>query len=239
MGEKDLVTVAETLPTTTDVLGETVQGLIEGLTGLATSDKKDIIRSVGFIFQRWRTVRLLDAFRAEWNRFRAEGRIAPEHESTEQHAECLQELLDFLDKEQPDQLRFDALKKILLVSATEKYSSRDSVLPQQFMKLIRELSSGEVLVLLSTYRVAKKRNAPLTVGAAREWLAIIAEDSGLKHSELVTTHERKLMEKYLIEPRDRGGRADIIVPTKYWRLTGLGYDLCEYIAHFPEQENPK
>jgi hypothetical protein len=124
------------------------------------------MRSVGFIFQRYPSIGFLSAFRQEWDRFRDAGRIAPGRETTELHADCLQELLDFLDQDQPDQLRFDALKKILLVSATEEYSSGDSVLPRQFMKLIRELTSGEVLVLLSAYGVARKNNAPLTIGMA-------------------------------------------------------------------------
>ena len=85
-----------------------------------------------------------------------EGSIKDDYQATEQHAECLQELLDFLDQESPDQFRFDALKKILLISATEEHSSRDSVLPQQYMKIVRELGSLELLVIITTYALAKR-----------------------------------------------------------------------------------
>jgi len=150
---KELVTpaaLAGKQPETSDLLGQTLQGVAEGLTGLASSDKKDLVRSIGFIFQRWRSLKFLDALRAEWNQYREKGRIKDDYLATDQHAECLQEMLDLIDS-RPDQIRFEVLKKILLLSATEKYSSRNDILPQQYMRLIRELNPGEVLVLLTAY----------------------------------------------------------------------------------------
>ncbi len=215
---------------TSGILARTIVGIVEGLTGVGTSDRKDLVQSAGFILQRLRGVRLLDAFKAEWDRYREKGRIKDDYQATEQHAECLQELLDFLDQDSPDQFRFDALKKILLVSATEEHSSRDSVLPQQYMKLVRELGSGELLVLLTTYITVARGGWSSSDTSARNWQQQIADASGLKFPELVANHETKLMATNLLTPRELSDQSGVTRGT-YNRLTEFGRQLCEFISN--------
>jgi hypothetical protein len=233
---KDLINVdpAGQLADTSGMLRQTFQALAEGLTGLASSDKKDLVRSVGFIFQRLRSLKFLDAFKLEWNRYREKGRIKDDYQATEQHAECLSELLDFLDKEIPDEIRFEALKKILLVSATEEHSARNDVIPQEFMKLVRNLNSGEVLVLLTTYRLAKRGNFQ-DRGGTGAWATEIADASSLRYPELVLNHEEKLVVKSLLTGRLHGDRSGV-QRGKYNRLTQLGFDLCEFVSHYEDGE---
>lgn len=217
-------------PATSELFELTYQGLVEGLTGLATSDKRELVRSVGFVFQRLRSVKFLDALRIEWNKYREKGRIRDGYEATEQHAECLQEMLDFLDHA-PDERKFTILKKILLVSATEEHSSRETILPQQYMSLVRQLSSGELLVLLTTYTIARREDFTPVTGA-REWLQRVASASGLRFGELVEIHEEQLMAKHLLTERTLGDRSG--VNGRNNRLTDLGYQLCEFISHYEE-----
>lgn len=137
------------------MLRETAEGLIQGLFGVAASDRKDLILSIGYIFQRARSGTFLNALLKEWERFRERGRIKDDYVNTDQHQECLQEMLDFLDRDSPDSLRFRMLKAIFLGAATETQSTRDSVLPQQYMSICRSLSSGEALVLQATYAIVE------------------------------------------------------------------------------------
>jgi hypothetical protein len=185
-----------------------------------------------FVFQRWRSLKFLDALSAEWNQYREKGRIKDDYMATEQHAECLQEMLDFIDSS-PDQIRFATLKKILLVTAAEGHSSRDSVLPQQYMRVIRELTSGEVLVLLTTYTLEKRGGQQAKHLSAGSWLEEVAGESGLQYPELVAVHEEKLMAKHLLTSRhlpDRSG----VSRAPYNRLTQFGYQLCEFISHYSD-----
>jgi hypothetical protein len=227
---KDLVkSDPEKLPSTSSVLGQTLQGLAEGITGLAASDRRDFVRSVGFVLQRLRGGSFLSSLLAEWNRYREEGRVKEDYEKTEQHLDCLQEMLDFLDKDLPDNTRFETLQKILLVAATEAHSTRESVLPQQYMKLVRELSSGEILVLLTTHRCAQDIDDRQTNSSARTWLEKIANASGLRHPELVANHESKLIAKNLITKRTNNDGSGVFRGA-HGRLTELGHGLCEFIA---------
>jgi len=115
---------------TSILLHKIEKGFVEGLFGLASSDRKDLILSLGYIFQRTRSSTFLKALLQEWERYKDKGRIKEDYISSEQHQQCLQEMLDFLDRDSPDELRFTFLKRIFLTAATEKISTRDSFLPQ-------------------------------------------------------------------------------------------------------------
>lgn len=156
---------------TSSVLAKTLTGLIEGITGVASSEKKELYLSVGHLLQAVRKGKFLSQFLTEWNQYRDKGRIKEDYPNTEQHYTCIQEILDFLDSDPPEEIRFDILKKIFLVAATEKVSDRNSFLPQQYMKLCRTLSSGEILVLSTTYKISKQKYVERS---AAEWLKKIA-----------------------------------------------------------------
>jgi hypothetical protein len=46
---------------TSSIIEQTFKSLLEGVTGIAASDRKDLILSIGHIFQRIRSGRFLDA----------------------------------------------------------------------------------------------------------------------------------------------------------------------------------
>jgi len=224
---------------TSGVLARTLTSLTEGLTGVGASERKDWILSVGHILQSIRSGRLLRSFADEWNAYREKGKVKEDYTASEQHQECLQELLDFLDEGPPDSARFAALKKILLVAATESASARDSVLPQQYMKICRNLTSGELLVMLTSFDLSK---APPSVKLdtpeeARIWLDAVARSSGLRYPELVEIHERVLIEKNLLTPRLYNDRSGVTIGS-HFRLTALASDLCRYIEAYEESVAP-
>ena len=144
-------------------------------------------------------------------------------------------MLDFLDQDSPDEIRFTVLMKIFLTSATETVSDRNSVLPQQYMKVSRSLSSGEVLILFGAYETTRK-NENIDLGmSASTWLAEIAKVSGLKYPELVETYETDLIEKNLLTPRTYNDRSGISVG-KYFRLTSLAWDLCQFLEEYDKNQ---
>lgn len=220
---------------TSELLQRTVQEIAEGITGLAASERKDLILSIGHLFQRVRSGRFLQTLLDEWNGYRAKGRISDDYASSEQHNACLQEMLDFLDRDSPDEIRFSLLKKIFLVAGTESVSTRESVLPQQYLSVCRSLTSGEVLVLLAAFEAGKK--GPSKEVPAEQWLQLIAEPSGLQYPELVAIHEVKLMDKNLITPRLHADRSGVFLG-QHCRLTDLGYAICAYIAAYEPATAP-
>jgi hypothetical protein len=219
---------------TKNIITNTLAGLIQGLTGVATSSKKELILSVSHTFQKMRGGHFLSVLLEEWNKYKEKGKVKDDYQFTEQHKVCLSELLEFLDKDSPDELRFKVLKQIFLVAASEKISDRNSYLPQQFMKLARSLSDGEVLLLTTIWRIANNHPGKYEehYGASR-WIEEVTNASGLKHRELVEIHEKELMDKRLLTPRLHSDNSGVKVNPHY-RLSSLGYELCRFINNYEE-----
>jgi hypothetical protein len=216
---------------TGEVIKKTLTSLAEGITGIAASERKDLALSVGHIFQSLRKGQFLSRLGEEWNSYREKGRIKDDYIDTEQHKSCLQELLGFLDNDSPDEIRFEVMKKIFLVAATERASDRNSLLPYQFLHLCRGMSSGEVIILNTTYRMAKSDQIPKVNGSASVWLNVIAKESGLVHVSLVEIYEEELIKKHLISVRLYGDRSGVATEP-HFRLTSLGFELCDFIASY-------
>jgi hypothetical protein len=223
---------------TASVIKEILQNLLEGITGIAASERKDWALSIGHLFQRIRSGNFLFTLLKEWNQFREKGKIKDDYQFTEQHQECLGEILDFLDKEMPDEKRFSILKKIFLVAAMEKASSRDSLLPQQYLQISKTLSTGEILVLISTYLMAKSWKSDKST-SAKLWVEKVTAHSHLTFPTLVELHETKLIDKRLLTPRFYSDGSGVTMG-EHFRLTDLGWNLCEYIDNYEQEvENEK
>lgn len=215
---------------TSSVLKRTLDALAEGLTGVAAAEKRQLVLSVGHLFQSMRKGQFLSRLIREWDSYRDQGRIKDGIESTEQHHECLQEMLDFLDDDVPDETRFNAMKAVFFRMAIDPKCPADGVIPRQYMKVCRSLSSGELLVLSATYAISQTKFPPIS--AAEQWLKVIAEKSGLEHPGLVEFNEQFLMQKRLLTPRMHGDGSGVR-SEPHFRLTSLGRGLCEFIAHSP------
>ena len=215
---------------TGEVIQRTLTSLAEGIPGMASSGRKDLVLSVGYIFQSLIKGQFLSRLGEEWDSYRDKGRIKDDYIDTEQHRSCLQELFDFLDNDSPDEIRFEVMKKVFITAAIETASDRNSLLPYQFLRLCRGMSSGEVIVLNATYEIAKSESIP-DVTAAEHWLRNIAEKSGLEHASLVEIYEEDLIKKHLLSRRLHSDRSGVAVKPHY-RLTSLGLELCDYIASY-------
>ena len=83
---------------TADILKKSFITLVEGLSGIAVSEKKDFGLSVSHLLQGLLRGKFLKQLIAEWDEYCQKGKIKDDYQSTDQHFECLQEMLDFLDK---------------------------------------------------------------------------------------------------------------------------------------------
>jgi hypothetical protein len=220
---------------TSGVIRNALQNLDKALTGIVASDKKDLFLSLGYIFQRTRNGEFLKGFGDEWDKYVKKGRINADYIKSSQHRECLQELLDFLDNDSADAVRFNAIKQILLNAATEQRSNRDDILPQQLMRLARRLTSGDVLLLSSVYEISKTHFDMETIGgSATGWIKHVASNSPLRFPALVELHEESLMKHNLISGREHSDRSGIDRHSKHFRLTGLGLELCKFMTEWEE-----
>lgn len=213
------------------ILDVTFNDLIATLTGILSSNKTDYVLSLGRLFQKYRSTGFFRALLDEMKMYRKKGKIDEGYPNTEQGKACIQEMLDFLDNDSPDEIRFEFMKKILLTIMSEDINDRDSVIPQQLLKISRELSSGEILVLLSAFSIFKDGEVKSEDSNAERWLNKLAEKSGLKYSELVEIHEHNLIDKNLLTMRTYSDKSGVRLGN-YNRLTKMGHAICEYVEQY-------
>lgn len=68
---------------TDNVVKQTLENLLQGLTGIAASSKKEIIFSVSNIFQKILAGNRLNSFLNEWDSFVSKGKIKEEYQFSE------------------------------------------------------------------------------------------------------------------------------------------------------------
>lgn len=215
---------------TSSVLSDTIQSLAEGLTGISTSSRKDLIFSIGSIFQRLRGGDFLSILLDEWNSYKEKGRVKDDYQATEQHKACLGELLEFLEKDNPDEVRFSTIKQIFLVASEEKHSDRNDVMPLQYIRIARNLESAEIMILNASYQGYKTEQWKETKDD-QYWHNYISEHTGLQPKEIIEIYVRKLEDKKLILPPKYADRSGIHVKP-YFRLTELGLNFCDYVNSY-------
>ena len=220
--------------TGSDLISLTIENMDKVLAGLGAEIKdKGILQNIGLLAQQIRGYGLFKGLAAELQTLIEAGTIKSDYLETPQYLDCLQEILKFLDEDIPDEARFNALKAIFLVAASEQASSRDEVLPHQYMRLCKKLSSGAVLVMLTEYRVITSNKPegsfPRSL-KAKAWQDNIAKEAGLKHAEMVALFDQDLVKINILSPL---GPSDIsfVKITERGRLTDLGWGLCEFIAY--------
>lgn len=204
----------------------------EGLAAMAALDRKDLFLTLGRLVQHARGGNWIKALADEWDLLVKKVKIKEGYEGTDQHYSCLQELLAAIENDLLDEEKFNLLKKIMIVTATEEVYDRENVKPLQFMRIARSLDSGHILVLFATYKIMQKKE--LWDGDQRilaNWLGKVAKESGLGYKDLVMQFEESLIKKGLLTPRIGDGLYEI-QDSKLYRLTGLGHALCKYVDHY-------
>ncbi len=206
----------------------------ETLTGIVKSEPKDILVSLGYIAQRLIADQHLNSVLVEWEKIREKGRMKEDYAQCMQAKYTLLELLKFLESDMPDEQRFQILKRIMLVAATEEKSDRQSIKPQEFMKLIKILPAGSVMVLTTAYQLSK--NPPIGPGEnnrvnADSWVKIIAEKSGLEYPALVVMYEKPLIESMLLTERVYADGSGVRL-SPHFRVSDLGFELCSFLDHY-------
>ncbi|RJQ27950.1 hypothetical protein C4577_00355 [Candidatus Parcubacteria bacterium] len=216
-----------------NIVHNTLIELTQGISGIIKSSPKDGLVTLANLAQRVASGQKLSAFKAEWEALKDKGQLSKDYEKSRQAQYCLLELLNFLDEDLPDEERFVLLKKIFLVSASEKIYDRNSIKPQQLMKLARTLSSTEVLILIACYDISKnppQNESGNSLTSDHDWFSHVATVSKLDFLEIVANCEEHLMERRLITPRD--GVDKRVRTTPHYRLTDLGYELMNYISYY-------
>ncbi len=234
------------LEKTQDIMGFLQQPALkiaEAITGILSSDKKDLKLSTGQLVQAAIKCNLLTQLGEEIKVYRNKGKIRENYLKSDINRATFKELLSFIDDESPDDVRFKAIKSIFISSIEKGVDAKGEMLAYQIMQICKKLSSAEILILKANYQLVKNENYFAGKGVDFEnarvsnWSQVVAGQIGHGLSELVLQYETHLIDLRLISDYQYSSGQKTRVETNfsktsYYRLTELGYELCKFIIQY-------
>lgn len=211
--------------------------MAEALTGILASNKSELVLSTGRLVQASIKFQLLTQLGKELEEYVKKGKIKEDYFSTDRDKSALSELLKFIDEEAPDEERFRAMKSLFLTSISKATPASDQALAYELMQICKKLTAGEILVLKAAFDIVNGRldqsmpSVDHSTTNANDWLNIISHQLGHVIPSLVEVHEKNLIGLKLISDRTHSDRSGV-GRTQHFRLTTLGYKLCEFITKY-------
>lgn len=208
----------------------------EFLTGLIISDKTDYKLSAGHLVQAAIKCNLYEQLGREIKYYREKGKIKDDFFSTDKQRATLRELLEFIDREAPDEDRFKAMKSIFFMAISKDAPEAREILAYELMQVGKKLTSNDIMVLKTAHEIYLGGNAAPAgeITRPREaavWFGIVAKKIGYGIPALVELSEQNLVDLKLIGDRRHSDKSGLY-NTESFRLTDLGVKLCEFITAY-------
>ena len=182
-------------------------------------------------------------FSSEYKEKIKNGELKNGNFATEKPALMFADLLKIINEGKIDEERFKAIKSIFFYSVSKDSTENDEMLAYELMKICKDLSSMEILILSANYAVVNNTGRPLAGGiewgsnrGVNYWAQIISEKIGHNLPEFVLQFENHLMNLQLISLRQfvqsNTELPEHFMSTPHFRLTPLGYKFCEFMTKY-------
>jgi len=210
-----------------DFLEESASGMVAIIAGLATTSKEEFILGAGRILQAGIRGNFLKQFTNEMKTLKEKGEIKNNWANIQANRTSFIELLNFIDSEIPDENRVEAMKRLFFKSIHPESTEADSVLHYQYMQIVKELSSSDILVLLAIHKLTLSDDLPRMNDRVEVtgWFRDVAKSAGHGVESLIESREENLMRLKLISKRTHSDLSGFS-RTAYFRLTDLGHNIC-------------
>lgn len=222
------------------LLKSSTEAISEFILGIVKSDRADWIDSSGRLFDAVLKNRLIIQLGNEIERYRQEGKIKQDFLETDCNQMSFKELLNIIDDDPPDEVKFNAIKSLFLAGVAKSSSEKDEILTYQYLQITKSLCSGELLMLKAAYQIAnykpihELRNVSTVDPSKHNWLNAVARQAGFVQIDLADLYSENLVRLKLLLPIDGKNPEQVLVGDKY-RLTTLGVSLCEYMMMFDNE----
>lgn len=211
-----------------------INKIVPGMTSVLKSYlsgewKGDLVQAASNVIQNSAKTSLLEALSIEWEKLQKAGEVKDDFADPSRN-ECLIELLDSLDKDLPDQKRFEAMKKILFKAASSSIDEKEALRISQLIKSCRNLNGSELLILETSYRQCIEAKGAEVVRAADQWpYAVASASDGFLTPGIVEKYEDPLIDKKIIAGRINNDKSGIGNAHQF-RLTIHGMELGKILT---------
>lgn len=207
----------------------TTIGILEALTGLASSDNKSLILSGGRLAQAALKHKLLLQLRNEIWELREKGKIKDIDLNSSTGEAAFSEFIEVIEKEPIDQKKFDAIKKLFFECVYSSKEEKERKLNLHFLRIVLKLTALDVEVLSAVYSIYINPSGVNVGGinSAGEWVTVVADRLGYV-TDLVDISEPNLVSLGLLHARTFSDKSGVNLFGRF-RLTNLGIRISEVI----------
>jgi hypothetical protein len=215
-----------------EFLREPFGAIAAAVTGALASGRAEFILAGGRILQAALKGHLYEQVAKEINTLTEKGKLKEDYADEPLGFKSLQELIEFIDSEAPDEDRLRGVQAMFYATNSVDTKESERILMYELFKLSKRLSGSQVRLLAILHKV---KDDPMwsdgRILSAYQWLTFVAEQIGHKLPSLVELDESKLMEAKLVSQRYGGGEA---ITKGCARLTDLGVKFCEVLKEYDE-----
>ena len=208
--------------------------IAEFITGALSAGVPELIRVGGRLVQGAIKGRLMTQFGREINKLVEDGKIKEDYANTKYGFKSLEELLNFIDSEAPDEERFNAVKSLFFaLNSIDVKDFGEEMLRYQLFKIALTLTSSQIIILKTSYDwlLGKEDLSNFGLGSsASGWITKMSNALGHNIRSLVEIDETVLMDKQLLSSRmfpDKSG-----IHSEDARLTDLGISFCKNLSNY-------
>lgn len=209
-------------------------GVVEFLTGIAVSNRSDLILSGGRIAQSAMRGDFRKRLATEIVSFRKKGTSEDETLNSAIGRDSLREMLEFIETGPVNEELFIAMKSIFLNTITSTNDEKRREMGVILLKICKNLDAMDILVLKSCYEIyVSSDDQYFAIQSYSEWFSIINDKIGYGLPQLIEKSDDKLVEMGLLEARTNRDKSGIWAGKRFRLTEGLGLTICEFITSYP------
>src|SRR3989344_5107292 len=222
------------------VASPTVANWAQLIVGIASSDKASLLSAAGRVGQQALKGHLFEQLGKELFELRKKGMIDDSYLESELGKSVFVDMLKFIDEENPDEIRFKAMRSIFFSSVATDYSEIDRRRAYYLFQESKALTSMDIQVLKACYKIYQKNDSILSaLGSAGEWVSVINHEVGLGLQTLIDKADTHLSQLGFISSRQLGDMSGIQRGRNFRLTDGLGMPFCKFIIKFETKDSNK
>ena len=203
------------------------------VTGLISTDKSALLSAAGRIGQAAFKGKIFEQLGKEVFELTKAGMIKDDYLESELGRSAFVDMLKFIDEENPDEIRFKAIKSIFFSTVASDSDENSRRRAYYIFREARVLTSMDVLVLKVCYKIYQKDDSRFnSVSSAGDWVNLINAEVGLGLETLIVKADEHLSTLGFISTRQLGDKSGVQRGRNFRLTTGLGLPFCELIEKF-------
>jgi hypothetical protein len=199
------------------------------VTSVLASGRSEAVLAAGRILQAAFIGHTVEQVGKEISTLIEKGKLKEDYANESVGFKSLQELVEFIDAETPDEDRLRGVKAMFYAVNSAETRENERILMYELLRLAKRLSGSQVRLLAVVYKIVEEKHGEMM--NIDHWFRQVSAHIGHEIRPLIELDEIELISLKLIEQRREVVTGMV---TRTARLTDLGVKFCECLKNYDE-----